>query len=276
MTFHSIDLSFMLVAFQVHLSGAFKVTKAAWPHFKKQKYGRIIMTSSGAGIYGNYGQANYSAAKLGLLGLSNTLALEGERYNIFSNTIAPLAASRLTENVMPKEVFEMLQPKYVAPIVVYLCHESCEENGSLFETGAGWTSRLRWQGTKGVQFRKFGEPLTADIIKEHWNDLSNWEDAVSGRTIQTTVMDVTSSVQGLLEDTAGRDTTEVKQNDKVNPSKAIGFKFDGENFSFTPRDAILYALGVGTKLNDASRKYLFEGHENFSVLPTFAIMFAQV
>ena len=234
------------------------------------------MTSSGAGIYGNFGQANYSAAKLGLLGLSNTLAIEGQKYNIFCNTVAPVAASRLTESVMPKEVFDSLHPKYIAPVVVYLCHESCSENGSLFETAAGWTSRLRWQATKGVQFRKWGNPLTADIVKDHWNELSDWDGAVYRSVLQETMMDVTSSIQGLSEAEDKQLTSSSNSSNQINPSKTVGYAFEGNDFSYTPKDAILYALGVGVKVNEASLKYLYEGHENFSVLPTFAIMFAQV
>jgi len=259
---------------KVHLSGAFKVTKAAWPYFKQQKYGRIIMTSSGAGVYGNFGQANYSAAKLGLLGLSNTLAIEGQRHNIFCNTVAPVAASRLTENVMPKEVLDSLHPKYIAPVVVYLCHESCDENGSIFETAAGWTSRLRWQATKGVQFRKWEDSFTADTVRDHWSELSDWDAGIPRGALQETVMEVTSSIKDLPK-TNEQGTKSSESSNQINPSKTIGYNFEGQDFSYTQKDAILYALGIGTKVNEASLKYLYEGHESFSILPTFAIMFAQ-
>ncbi|KAG0078731.1 hypothetical protein BGZ92_001344 [Podila epicladia] len=117
--------------FAVHVDGAYKVLKAAWPIFRKQKYGRIINTTSAAGIYGNFGQANYSAAKLALVGLTSTLALEGKKDNIYCNVIAPMAASRMTETVLPPDMLQSLKPEMVTPLVEYLCHESSTENESM-------------------------------------------------------------------------------------------------------------------------------------------------
>eukprot|EP00112_Aurelia_sp_Birch-Aquarium-sp1_P005279 Seg1598.13 transcript_id=Seg1598.13/GoldUCD/mRNA.D3Y31 product="Peroxisomal multifunctional enzyme type 2" protein_id=Seg1598.13/GoldUCD/D3Y31 len=260
---------------KVHLAGAFKVTRAAWPHFKAQNFGRIIMTSSASGLYGNFGQANYSAAKMGLIGFCNTLALEGAKYNISCNTIAPLAGSRLTEDVMPKEVFDSLQPKYVAPFVVYLCHESCDENGAVFETAAGWASRIRWQATKGVQFRKWADILTADVVKDHWAELSDWTDASPRSSMQESTMDVTASLEGLSASKSKQDNHSKTNKKLIDPSKVVGYTFEAGKFTYNAKDGILYALGIGTKVNDSSLKYLYEGNEDFSVLPTFAVMFAQ-
>ncbi len=102
------------------------------------------MTTSASGLYGNYGQANYSAAKMGLVGFKNTLAIEGAKHNVFCNAIAPIAASRLTDKIMPKELKDDLKPEFVAPFVVNLCHESSTENGALIEVAAGWASRVRF------------------------------------------------------------------------------------------------------------------------------------
>ncbi|GFS14519.1 peroxisomal multifunctional enzyme type 2 [Elysia marginata] len=149
---------------RVHLRGTFQVSRAAWPHMKKQGYGRIIMVTSAAGIYGNFGQANYSAAKLGILGLANTLSIEGRKNNIFVNTVAPIAGSRLTETVMTKEMVDSLKPEFVTPLVVYLTHDSCEETGGLFEVGAGYFAKLRWQRTEGVILREANQVLDAEKV----------------------------------------------------------------------------------------------------------------
>merc|ERR1712130_439528 len=105
---------------------------------------------SAAGIYGNFGQVNYSMAKSGLLGFTKSLALEGAKKGIFTNCIAPLAASRLTETVMPKEMLSMLNPSFIVPLAVLMCHESSTMNGEVVEAGAGWFQKVRVQRAKGA------------------------------------------------------------------------------------------------------------------------------
>lgn len=136
--------------YQVHLLGTFRVTHSAWPYLRKQAYGRVINTSSAAGIYGNFGQANYSSMKLAVHGLTQALAVEGRSKNIHANTIAPAADSRLTRTVMSEEQLRPMRPDYVSPLAAYLCHENCRETGALFEAGGGWIGKLRWERTSGA------------------------------------------------------------------------------------------------------------------------------
>jgi len=158
---------------RIHLRGSYKVTRAAWSIMREQGYGRIIMTSSTSGIYGNFGQSNYSAAKLGLAGFANALALEGAKYNILVNTIAPTAASRLTEGLMPADFFNLVRPEYVAPFVLLLTHESSKENGGLFEVGGGYASKLRWERAKGCLLSLETE-LTPERFQKSWGEITDF------------------------------------------------------------------------------------------------------
>lgn len=162
------------LVYRVHLLGAFRVTKAAWPHMLEQQFGRVVNTASAAGMYGNFGQANYAAAKLGLVGFTNTLAIEGATKNITANVIAPIAGSRLLETISSAEMMAMLKPEYVTPLVLRLCAEHNEENGSLFEVAAGWMAKLRWERTKGVSFDP-ASPVTPEAIDDHWDELCSFE-----------------------------------------------------------------------------------------------------
>ena len=135
-SFHKMELDDFQFVLDVHLMGSVNVTRAVWPIMREQNYGRILVTSSPSGLYGNFGQANYGAAKLGLVGLMNTLKIEGARYNIRTNTIAPVAATRMTENLMPKEALANLAPELVTPAAVYLCTEDAP-NGVVLQAQGG-------------------------------------------------------------------------------------------------------------------------------------------
>ncbi len=163
------------LVYQVHLKGAYKVSRAAFPHMRDQGYGRFVMTTSAAGIYGNFGQANYSACKLALHGLSQTIAVEGRAKGVQSNTIAPIAASRLMGTVMDEAAMALLKPEVVSPLVAWLCHEDCDATGQLFEVGAGWISRVRWERSQGAYFDPAG--FTPDDVQAAWETINDFEDA---------------------------------------------------------------------------------------------------
>jgi NAD(P)-dependent dehydrogenase (short-subunit alcohol dehydrogenase family) len=136
----------------VHLEGAFHVTGAAWPHLVESGSGRVVMTSSGSGLYGNFGQSNYGAAKMGLVGLTRTLALEGARSGIGVNAIAPLARSQMTEGVLPDEVLARLSPEWVSPMVAWLASPACAETGQVFSVAGGYYARVAVVEGPGVRF----------------------------------------------------------------------------------------------------------------------------
>ena len=175
-TFHKMSEGEWDIIYQVHVKGAFKVTHAAWNYMRDNNYGRIVFTTSAAGIYGNFGQTNYSMAKLGQLGMAQTLALEGRSKNVLVNTIAPIAGSRLTETVMPKDLVDALQPEYVMPLVVKLCDEESSETGGLFEVGAGWIGKLRWERTKGKGF-SLADGFDAEDVATAWDKITDFTDA---------------------------------------------------------------------------------------------------
>ncbi|MBW2611219.1 MAG: SDR family NAD(P)-dependent oxidoreductase [Deltaproteobacteria bacterium] len=161
----------------VHLNGAYHVSRPAMRVMKEKGYGRIVMTTSAAGLYGNFGQTNYSAAKMGLVGLMNTLKIEGKKYNIKINTIAPIAASRLTEDIMPPELFEKSKPEFVAPMVIHLASEACEETGGIFNTGMGYFNRAAIYTGKGIQLGEQDNIPTPESVRDNWDAINSLEGA---------------------------------------------------------------------------------------------------
>lgn len=183
-TFHKMKPKDWDLIYTVHLKGTMSVTQAAYKVMREQRYGRIVNVSSAAGLYGNFGQVNYSAAKLGIVGFSKGIAIEGAKRNIKCNVIAPIAGSRMTETVLPEDLVKSLKPDYVAPFVAYLCSEKCPTSGDVFELGAGWISKLRWQRSKGHFF-----DLKSFDVKDVHNNFDKICDFSDGATLPTTTQD---------------------------------------------------------------------------------------
>ncbi|MGE0099755.1 MAG: SDR family NAD(P)-dependent oxidoreductase [Hydrogenophaga sp.] len=152
---------------RVHLLGSTYCTKAAWPLMLEQKYGRVVMTTSVAGTSGNFGQANYGAAKMGLLGLMNVLAVEGAKANIKVNAVSPGATTRMTQGLgaVSGEIDELMQPAHVAPAVAYMASEECDFTAHIITAAAGGFGRVQFFETEGVQFDP-RQPVTVDMFAQ--------------------------------------------------------------------------------------------------------------
>ncbi|KAJ7637705.1 peroxisomal hydratase-dehydrogenase-epimerase [Mycena polygramma] len=159
--------------------------KAVWPIFQKQKYGRIVTTASQVGIYGNFGQANYTTAKSGLIGLTRTLAIEGKKYNILANVIAPSAGTAMTATVWNQEMMNLFKPEYIAPLVGYLSSADNEQtSGSLFEVLGGWAAQTRWQRSGGYSFPS-KTPYTPEDVVAKWKSITAFDDGRATHPVTT-------------------------------------------------------------------------------------------
>jgi len=165
-TFHNMTPEFVDPVLDVHLRAAFWVTKPAWLHMREQGYGRIVNTSSNSGILGNFGQSNYGAAKMGLVGLTRVLAAEGAKYNIKVNALAPVARTRMTEDILGP-LADKLDPKTVSPIVAWLVHEDCPVTGEIYSAAGGRIARFFIGLTDGY----YSENLTAEEVRDNFDKI---------------------------------------------------------------------------------------------------------
>lgn len=160
----------------VHLKTAFKLTQAAWPHFESQGGGRVVLLSSSAGMYGNFGQANYAAAKMGQYGLARSIALEGAKLNITCNCVAPFGATEMNSANFPEALKTAIKTDYVAPIVAWLAHPDCMESGSLFEASAGSFKKVRWERSVGLNLDPRKEAVTIETVAENWDRITDFSE----------------------------------------------------------------------------------------------------
>lgn len=159
----------------VHLKGAFCVTQPAVKLMKENGYGRIIFTSSTSGLYGNFGQTNYGAAKMGVVGIMNSLKIEIAKYDIKINSVAPTAYSRMTEGVLPDELKDKSKAEYNVPLVVYLCSDECKENGMTFCMNAGWYARTAIVSAKGALIGDCVRSISAEEVRDQIDTITNLE-----------------------------------------------------------------------------------------------------
>ena len=174
-SFHKMSLDDFNLVMSVHFEGTLNCTHTIFPIMREQNYGRIIFTSSSSGVFGNFGQSNYGSAKMAMVGLMNTLKIEGQKYNIHSNSITPVAFTRMTDGLLPDDVGESLQPEFVTPAVIYLSSKDAP-NGAIISAGAGVFSRIFIHETNGVSLG-MGDEMTPENIAASWEDISDMKGA---------------------------------------------------------------------------------------------------
>ncbi|MBH79357.1 MAG: 3-oxoacyl-ACP reductase [Gammaproteobacteria bacterium] len=183
-SFHKIELEDFSTVIDVHLMGSVYVTRAAWPVMREQNYGRVVVTTSPSGLYGNFGQTNYGAAKLGLVGLMNSLKIEGAKNNIHTNAIAPVAATRMTEGLISEQALAALAPELVTPGVIYLCSEDAP-NGVVLQAQGGQYSVACIVENRGIDL---GMEASAEDIGDNWETISDLAGAAPRGMLQLNEM----------------------------------------------------------------------------------------
>ena len=179
----------------VHLKGAYNCTKPAFDLMKAQNQGRIVFTTSGTGLFGNFGQTNYGAAKLALVGFANSLRQEGAKYNIHCNTIAPIATTRMTENLMTGVPSDLFAPDLVSPLVAFLVSDACGLNGQVFVVGGGMVARAFIGETQGAYTNPKVSPPTPEWVSEHIDQIMDTKDYTLPQTVQEDTLKVVQLMQ---------------------------------------------------------------------------------
>ena len=176
-SFAKMDLKDFEKVLAVHLFGTVYMTKAVYPIMIEKSYGRIVNTTSAAGLYGNFGQSNYGAAKMGIVGFMNALKQEGQKYNILVNTVAPIAATRMGKGIYPEAVLSALKPELIAALVAYLSSEYCSVSGEIISAGGGYYAKVQMVESQGGRFKPT-DTVTPEMIAERFSDITNMDKAV--------------------------------------------------------------------------------------------------
>ncbi|GAA5886830.1 hypothetical protein JCM16303_005721 [Sporobolomyces ruberrimus] len=258
--------------YSTHLKGTFAVCHAAWPHFQKQKYGRIVTTASAVGVHGNFGQANYSTAKSAIIGFTRTLAIEGKKYGIFANILVPNAGTAMTRTIWPEEMVQAFSPDYVAPVVGYLGSEACETTMGLYEVSAGWCASLRWQRSNGYAF-PVNKQVSPEDVKAAWKKITTFDENATNpnstaESLEAIIANFGNEDEGSDESSGAQDYTDKEDSDLVAKAKKEA-QSEGE-YSFTERDVALYNLGIGA--TEKELDLIFEGDDEFKPVPTFGVI----
>lgn len=190
-TFHNMTVEDFDFVVKVHFLGTAYVTHAAWPIMRAKAYGRVVVTSSNSGIYGNFGQSNYGGAKLAVVGFMNALRLEGQKYNVLVNALAPVAGTRMTESLMTPEMVARLDPALVSPMVAYLCSEQCQRTGEIWSAGAGYFARIEYREAPGVRIE--GRAPTVEDVAENIDKIADLSNSKVYRTSSEEVAAVVGS-----------------------------------------------------------------------------------
>ncbi|KAK4942858.1 hypothetical protein LTR10_017434 [Elasticomyces elasticus] len=255
-SFANMDDTLWRTVMDVHLEGTYRMTKAVWPHFVRQRHGCIINTTSTSGIYGNFGQANYSAAKLGILGISEATAREGEKHNIRVNTIAPVASTGglavALSNTNDKNKQPIFRPEYIAPVVLLLTSNTLNgrpnyTTGGLFEVGCGWHASTRLRSASRFEIPSATEAASPEALSAPWPEMTNELTATSTAAPIKRNQDVLDTIAGLK---------------RVNVQHV--------EYTYTDKDVILYNLSVGSKRSELP--FIWEECPSFTAIPTFGVI----
>ena len=187
-SFTKMDEELWDLVIAVHLKGVYNVTRPAFLNMKENGYGRIVMTTSGTGLFGNFGQTNYGTAKLGQIGFMKSLRIEGAKKNIKVNAIAPTAASRMTEDIMPPDMLDKLRPEFVLSAVLYLCSEVCEDTGVILCAGGGLVQRAAIVVNDGAYMGT--EPASVEAIAENWDKITAMENLHEVNDVMSLSMEI--------------------------------------------------------------------------------------